>query len=337
VGWKSLRLGGHDPIGEAYVDFQKGLKTLLKRGIVLGIVSKNEEKSALHAIRKHPEMVLTLDDFAGWRINWNDKAQNLLDLVDEINVGLDSVVFIDDNPVERARVREALPEVLVPEWPDNPLYYQTELLSLNCFDTTSLSLEDLSRAQMYVSERKRRDLGRQAGSLDEWLKTLSIAVQAERLGEANLERAAQLFNKTNQMNLTTRRMTPEELKKWSEREGHDLWVFRVSDRFGDSGLTGIASLVQEGERGRILDFILSCRVMGRRIEETMLSVIITKAKTLGLSEVFAQYAPTTKNKPCLSFLEGSGLERTSEDIFRWNMEKTYEPPPMIKVISTSGP
>ncbi|HET9372554.1 MAG TPA: HAD-IIIC family phosphatase, partial [Vicinamibacterales bacterium] len=142
VGWQQLRLGGHDAFGEAYVAFQRALKRLTRRGIVLAIVSKNTEAIALEAIDQHPEMVLRRDDFVGWRINWQDKAANIAELAAEINLGLDSVVFIDDNPAERARVRGALPDVLVPEWPADKLLYEQALASLTCFDTLTVSDED---------------------------------------------------------------------------------------------------------------------------------------------------------------------------------------------------
>jgi FkbH-like protein len=326
LGWQNIRLGGHDAIGEAYADFQRSLKRLSGRGILLGIVSKNEEELALEAIKNHPEMVLKLDDFAGWRINWQDKAQNIVELISDLNLGIDSAVFIDDNPVERARVREALPEVMVPEWPCNPIFYTTALLKLNCFDIPSVSSEDRSRTSMYVSERKRKQLSHEVGSLGEWLKTLELIVKVEELNEANLERAAQLLNKTNQMNLSTRRMTKKELRDWASSRQNKFWTFRVSDKFGDSGLTGIASLSVEDRTGRIIDFILSCRVMGRGVEEAMLSIVIQEAKNRELKEVYVRHIPTSKNVPCKRFLEHSKLERVDSHTFRWNLERPYEPP-----------
>ncbi|MBE7551668.1 MAG: HAD-IIIC family phosphatase [Anaerolineales bacterium] len=329
VGWENIRLGGHDHLGEAYADFQTALKALTRRGILLGIVSKNEETIALEAIQRHPEMALRLEDFAGWKINWQDKAQNIVDLVSELNLGLQSVVFIDDNPIERARVREALPEVLVPEWPPDKMLYKSALLSLRCFDTPFMSQEDLAKAGMYVSERQRQGLKNVVGSLDEWLKSLNLVVTREALNETNLSRTAQLLNKTNQMNLTTRRMTEAELADWAGQENHRLWTFRVSDRFGDTGLTGIASLEIEGTAGRIVDFVLSCRVMGRKVEEMMLATVIHHARALGLTEVYARYIPTPKNKPCLSFFEQSGMAANGDNIFIWQLDRSYPTPPQI--------
>lgn len=303
AGWENLTLGGHNHIGEAYADFQHALKSLTNRGILLGIASKNDEAVALEAINSHPEMVLKQDDFVGWRINWQDKAQNIADLVSDLNLGLQSVVFIDDNPAERARVRDALPEVLVPEWPEDKMMYKSTLLSLRCFDLPSVSTEDLARTKMYVSESRRKDLKKQVGSLDEWLHSLNIKVKIEELNDSNLQRTTQLLNKTNQMNLSTRRMAETELADWANQEQNRLWIFRVSDKFGDSGLTGIISVEINGERAQIVDFILSCRVMGRKIEETMLFTAIQYARSAGLNEVIAKHVPTAKNKPCLEFFQ----------------------------------
>src|SRR5437763_8904899 len=156
VGWEGLTLGGHDPAGEALVDFQLQLKALTRRGILLAIVSKNEESVAMEAIAKHPEMVLKLDDFAGWRINWRDKAENIHALMNELSLGLDSAVFIDDSAVERARVRETLPALFVPDWPSDKRLYPQALLSLDCFDRPSLTEEDRQRSRMSAVDRERK-------------------------------------------------------------------------------------------------------------------------------------------------------------------------------------
>jgi len=335
LGWENIALGGHDPIGEAYVDFQFTLKSLTNRGILLGIVSKNEESVALEAISKHPEMVLTLQDFAGYRINWEDKAKNIVDLVSDLNFGLQSVVFIDDNPRERSRVSEALSEVFVPEWPEDCMLYKSTLLNLRCFDAPSISKEDTERTKMYLSEQQRKDLKKSFSSLDEWLKGLEIKVTFEEICDANLHRAAQLLNKTNQMNLRTRRMSKTELAEWANRDDHKLWTFRVSDKLGDSGLTGIISLEVKNKQGLITDFILSCRVIGRKVEETMLFTAIKYAKSLGLDEIVAEYVPTPKNKPCLEFWKKSGFRFDEKNnIFTWGLKNDFPLPKYIKIIHT---
>ena len=303
AGWENLVLGGHHHLGEAYADFQHALKSMQNRGVLLAIVSKNEEQVALEAIRKHPEMVLKLEDFAGWRINWQDKVQNIIDLMTELNLGPQSAVFIDDNPVERARVKESLPEVLVPDWPEDPLFYPATMLSLRCFEMPSLSREDRTRTTMYLSEAKRRELKKTVSSLEEWLTRLSIRVRVEELEPANLPRATQLLNKTNQLNLSTRRLSEAELMAWAEEDSHRLWTLRVSDKFGDAGLSGIVSLEIQDRSAQIVDFILSCRVLGRELEETMVATAIHYAQGLGIENVYARYIATAKNKPCLDFFK----------------------------------
>jgi len=168
--------------------------------------------------------------------------------------------------------------------------------------------------------------------LEVWLETLSMTVTVEPLTAANLPRVVQLLNKTNQFNLTTRRVTEAELQAWVAKPGHQFWAFRVSDKFGDSGLTGVASLVKEDIRGRVEDFVLSCRVMGRRVEETMLRVVLEWARRDGLSEVYAIYRPTAKNKPCLDFFERSGLQSPTERVFEWNLQREYPACSAIRLI-----
>lgn len=338
-GWQNLQLGGHSPAGEAFVELQRGLKALSRRGVLLAIASKNEEAVALEAIERHPEMVLRREDFVAWRIDWNDKAQNIASLVEELNLGLQSVVFLDDNPVERARVRDMLPEVLVPEWPTDPMLYPKALAELTCFDTASLTEEDAERTQMYLAERQRRDLQQQVGSLDDWLMSLGVRVAVEPLGPANLTRTAQLFNKTNQMNLTTRRLTAEELQVWASGAGREVLVFRVGDRFGDSGLTGIASLEHDPASGttHVVDWILSCRVMGKRVEQAICHVLTERARRAGTQRLVARYVPTAKNTPCLRFWrDASGFTTEPEDCFSWALEADYPLPPSVRLEDAHG-
>ena len=336
-GWENLRLGGHDPIGEALVDFQREIKHLTNRGILLGLVSKNEESVALNAIRKHPEMLLRLEDFVGWRINWMDKAQNIIDLVSELNLGLQSVVFIDDNPVERARVKDVLPEVMVPEWPEDKMLYPKTLLGLRCFDSPSVTAEDHARTNMYAENHQRGALKKSARSLDDWLGDLDTRVQVEELNQANLKRTVQLLNKTNQMNLRTRRFTEQELMYWLSTGLRKMWTFNVSDKFGNSGLTGVLSFEEEHPRGIIADYVLSCRVMGRKIEDTMIYVSIQYARSVGLDHVIAEYVQTHKNGPCLEFFKGTDFVfNANEGCFVWDLTRDFPLPSCIKIEGAYG-
>ena len=329
-GVDGLTLGGHDAVGEAFADFQRALKTLRRRGVLLGIVSKNDEETALDAMRSHPEMVLAADNFAGWRINWEDKAANVAQLTQELNLGLQSVVFIDDNPFERGRVAEALPEVMVPDWPANPMQFVRALEGLRCFDSAAITAEDLGRQDMVLDEQARQDHQTEVGSLEDWLGTLDLTVTAEELNPANLKRAAQLLNKTNQMNLRTRRMTETELEDWAGGEGRRLWTFRVSDRFGDSGLTGLLSLAQTGDNAEITDFLLSCRVFQRGVEDAMLAHAVAFCRKAGLKQLKATYQRTEKNAPCLEFLQRAGFT-ADNNIFTWNIADAFDPPAHINM------
>lgn len=324
VGMDNIVLGGHDPAGEALVDFQHELKALTKRGVLLAVVSKNDEETAMRALAEHPEMVLRPKDLSAWRINWQDKAQNVADILTALNLGLDSAVFIDDNPVERARVREALPEVYVPDWPKDKKLYPSALLALDCFDSPMLSEEDRNRHAMYATERRRKTEQSQVGNVDEWLKTLGMVVTVEPLSEQNLPRTVQLLNKTNQMNLSTRRMTAEEYVAWAADDDHSVWAFRVSDKYGDSGLTGILGLEEDGrERIRIADFVLSCRVMCRGVEETILFFASEWARKRGAAQLYAIFRPTKSNKPCHEFLEKSGLKSSDGARYSLDLSKPF--------------
>jgi FkbH-like protein len=296
------------------------------------VVSKNDEKVALEAIKSHPEMVLRAEDFSGWRINWRDKATNIVELASELRLGLQSMVFLDNNPVERSRVREALPEVLVPELPNDPTDYVAVLQALDCFDVVSLTKEDAERAVMYAAERLRAAELARTGDADAWLASLGTEVHVEPLNAQNRVRTTQLLNKTNQMNLTTRRMTERDLEAWAAEARNHLWTFRVSDKFGDAGLTGIASIRVDHDRGDLVDFVLSCRVMGRKVEETILSIVAEAARAGGAKRLVATYLPTEKNKPTLDFLTRSGMQRDGS-VFTWPLDEPYPVPNGIKVVS----
>ncbi len=332
AGRENLALGGHDAIGEAFVDFQKALLSLKNRGILLAVISKNTETVALDAIDNHPEMILRRKDFVGWRINWNDKAANIADLVSELNLGLQSAVFIDDNHLERERVRQALPEVFVPDWPKDKMLYVEALAALTCFDTLGVSAEDTKRTEEYLNNKRRDELRQSVGSVDEWLKGIELKVRVEGLTKDNFPRVHQLLNKTNQMNLSTRRLTEQQLSDWAGQPDNRMFVFRVSDKFDDSGITGIASIRVEGPLAKVTDFVLSCRVMGRKVEQAMLHVLTEHAASMGAERLQAAYLPTAKNQPCLEFLKGSALKEEKEgSLFTWSLASFYPRPDCLQL------
>lgn len=301
-GLENLKLGAPGAVGEAFAQFQKEIRALKNRGIALAIASKNYEDNALEAIRSHPEMQLGLEDFSTWRINWEDKAANILAIANDLNIGLHSVVFIDDNPVERGRIAEALPEVFVPEWPEDPCEYVTALRKLTCFSVASLSAEDRQKTQMFLQEKQRSALQANITDKGEWLASLEMKLTVETINDNNISRVVQLLNKTNQFNLRTRRLTQGELERWL-KAGNQMFAFRVADRFGDMGLTGLVGLSVSESRAELTDFILSCRVMGRDIEHAMLDYAVRYAQSIGIDQVEVCYEKTAKNRPVYEFMK----------------------------------
>jgi FkbH-like protein len=276
-------------------------------------------------------MVLRPDSLDAYRINWHDKAQNVLEIAQELNLGPQSAVFIDDHPAERARVREALPEVFVPEWPAEPTLYGEALESLRCFDSAGLTREDLERDGLLATEKERGASRLLVGSFDEWIATLGLIVRFEKLAAFNLTRAAQLLNKTNQMNLRTRRLSEGELWAWSTEDHHELWTLSVSDRFGDAGLTGLLGLAREGDDVAVADYVLSCRVMGRRIEEAMVWAAARRGAALGGRRLCVRPVETAKNQPCLDFFERAGLVRAS-DGYVWPLDRDRPTPASLQIV-----
>jgi FkbH-like protein len=331
LGWENLVLGSPNSAGEAFVDFQRALKSLSRAGILLALVSKNDESVAIEAINHHPCMVLRMDDFTGYRINWDDKAKNISDLLEEIGLGAESAVFIDDNPVERDRIIREFPEILTPSWPESPYKFVNKLNNLGCFNHPYITKEDLDRTAIYQRENLRKHDRTKFQDIDNWLTTLETNVVVEELNHANKMRVAQLFNKTNQMNLSTRRSTESEIIEWSIQSDRKIWTFQVSDKFGDLGLVGILGVKVGDGTVQVTDFVLSCRAMGRKIEETMLYVACEYARVNGLSPVVAVYRKTKRNGPCLDFFEQSGFCRQNSSTFVWDHQKTRARPTQVSI------
>jgi FkbH-like protein len=300
-GAHAIRLGAPDAVGECFEEFQKALKALRARGILLTICSKNDEKFALSVIDEHPAMVLRRGDFVAWRINWKDKAENLVSLAEELNLGLDSFVFLDDSPQERDQVRQLLPQVYTADLPASPSELAPFVCALNCFETAGLAREDFDRTKMYQAERGRKDAHNLAGNVESWLRSLEIRIRAAPLQRENLARAAQLLNKTNQFNLSLRRLDEKTLWDWAAEPCNSAYVFYVSDRFGDFGLTGLSSLTLRGCEARIVDFVMSCRVMGKKVEEALLGYTLAQARASGADRVTAVPAEGPRNGPAREF------------------------------------
>jgi len=222
-------------------------------------------------------------------------------------------LFLDDNPAERARVREALSEVKVIDLPLSPSGYKEAVEMFGCFDQTSLTKEDALRVKAYTVESQRQSSRNLFSSQADWLRSLELTAEISTVSRSNIDRVIQLINKTNQLNLSTRRLTSLELEAWLDNSSSEMRVFSISDRFGEYGLTGIISITVEGREARIVDFVLSCRVFGRQAEELMLSTVFSVAAERGAERVVATYLPTSKNKPTLEFFkERSGMKVCNE-------------------------
>lgn len=329
-GSSRIQLGSEYP-GSAFVEFQKALLVLYRRGVLLAINSKNNHEDALAVLQDHPAMVLRPGDFAAIRINWKDKCENIEAISNELNLGLDSMVFIDDSPAERELMRRLRPEVLTPEWPPDPVMYSSALGELWDFASMSVTGEDRRRGEMYAAERKRSDLKDRSATLEDYLFGLKLGVLIGRAEGGDIPRVTQLFQRTNQFNLTTRRYSAAQVEEFVRGDKTLVYVLRNSDAFGDNGLIGVALVVKEmdgfGKAAWGIDSLLmSCRVLGRTIETFFLDYIITAARRDGVRYVIGEFIPTSKNEIARDFYAQAGfhLEDVGERGNRWVLDlSTY--------------
>lgn len=298
-GIDGIVLGQGSATGEAFLAFQHYLKRLRDRGILLAVSSKNEQAIAEAAFDKHPEMVLRRDDFAAFEANWNDKPSAVRRIAADLDLGLDSFVFIDDNPAERELMRRTLPMVTVPELPEAPELYARCLADAGYFEAVSFSSEDVQRNDQYAANRERRRLQSSATNMEDFLRDLQMVLTVGPFQQADLSRITQLINKTNQFNLTTRRYTEAEVRALMEDPSVLTYASRLTDRFGDNGLTSIIiGRWQQKEDGLALDldsWLMSCRILGRRVEHTLLTILAEDARNAGARKLLGRYRPTPKN------------------------------------------
>ena len=307
-GFEGIKLGP-DPAGRTFVEFQRVLKSLLKSGIILAINSKNNSEDAMKVIKKHPHMVLKEEDFACLKINWNDKIANMRDIAKELNIGLDSMVFFDDDPVNRELIKMSIPEIKTIDLPQDPSSYALILRELNDFNVLKITDDDFKRAKMYSQEQERHDFESTTKNLDEYLKKLDIKVKVTLADKFSIPRISQLSLKTNQFNLTTKRYQEEEIKEFAKDDKMIVGCAEVEDKFGESGITNIFIIKKNNEEWILDTFLLSCRIIGRGIEEGILGKIIEMAKKEGVKKIKAQFIPTQKNKPAENFLSNYGFQK----------------------------
>lgn len=308
-GMDGLQLGSEYP-GSAFVEVQRVVAALHDRGVLLALNSKNEEADALAVLEGHPGMVLRPQHFAAWRINWSDKAANLGELADELNLSLESFVFVDDNPVECERVRQAVPQVLTLPLAGDPAGRAERLRRLAVFDTLQVSAEDRARSAMYRAGSERRQLKARMPSLEEFYTSLEMRLTIRRVDAAQRARAAQLTQRTNQFNVTTRRYTEDAIEALLHSADHDVYSAQISDRFGDEGIIALAILRQDEDVVLVDTFLMSCRVIGRTVETALLTFLAARAAARGAKSLIGRYCPTAKNSMCADLYARHGFHET---------------------------
>jgi FkbH-like protein len=295
-GIEGLALGSGSALGEAHSALQRMALSLKQRGIILCVSSKNDEAIALDAFRNHPEMILKEDDIIAFRVNWDDKAANIKLIADGIDLGLESFVFLDDNPAERKRVRDALPAVAVPELPEDPCEWLAVFQAAGYFEQTSFSREDQLRAGFYKANALRAAQMERIGNHDDYLRSLGMTLSIAPFDAAGRKRIVQLIAKSNQFNLTTRRYSEAEIVALQSDPDALTIQARLEDIFGDNGMISAVICRQAGQRLEVDSWIMSCRVLGRRVEETILQYMVEAARLKGITEIIGRYVPTARNR-----------------------------------------
>ncbi|MFZ0034395.1 MAG: HAD-IIIC family phosphatase, partial [Sedimentisphaerales bacterium] len=290
---------GEDGIGKAYRDFQRLVKTLKAKGILLTLVSKNNLNDAKEVFEKHPMMILSWDDFTAVKVNWQSKTANLQDLAKELNLGLDSFVLIDDNPRERMEITSELPQVEAPDFPSDAALLPEWFVSLNSryFDKLSITEEDFARSAFYKTEYKRKELQESAGSLENFLKKLEMQAIIGLNAEIMVPRIAQLTQRTNQFNLTTRRYSDTDIAKLMRDGITRVYDLELTDRFGSNGVVGIIIARLKGSLATIDTFLLSCRVIGRTVENAFFGYVAQDLVNSGIAKIVGIFTPSPKNSP----------------------------------------
>lgn len=326
-GFEGIHLGTKAP-GNAFVDFQKAILNLYERGVILAINSKNNPEDALKVIREHPNMVIREEHIAAMRINWNDKVSNIKSIAEELSIGLDSMVFIDDDKINREMMKEMAPEVLTVDLPQDPALYLQTLNEINDFNILQLTEEDKKKGEMYVAQRKRSEIEEKSLNLEDFLKNLEMEVTIEKANDFNIPRISQLTQKTNQFNVTTKRYLEEDIRNFVNDPNYEIYAIKVKDKFGDNGLTGLGIIKRNIDSWEVDTFLLSCRVLGRGIEKILLKHIIDEAKMSGVSEIKGAFISTAKNKPAFSFFKEYMVD---ENNWKISLNKAFLYPSWVKI------
>ncbi len=311
-------------LGHAFSEFQMWLKELQKRGIILAVCSKNEEVVAKEPFLHHPEMVLHMEDIAMFVANWEDKASNIKRIQETLNIGMDSIVFFDDNPFERNLVKSMIPDITVPDLPEDPSQYLEYVKSLNLFETAVYSETDKNRTKQYQEEIGRVNLQKQFSSYSEYLESLEMVAEAKPFDKFHFSRIAQLTQRSNQFNLRTIRYTEQEIEQLAKEKEHLTLYFTLKDKFGDYGLISVVVLDKQPENTLFIsEWLMSCRVLKRGMEEFILDEIIRTAEENGFKKVIGEYIRTPKNNMVSELYKKMGFHEIEKDRYEVNVTE-YE-------------
>ena len=311
-GVENLQVGQETSIGQAYSEFQSYLKEHKQIGIILNIVSKNEPENAMAGLNR-PDMTLTPDDFIMIKANWEPKSQNIADIAHTLSLGADSFVFADDNPAEREIVRQHLPGTAVPDIGDRPEYYIRAIDRMGYFEVTSVSADDAERNRMYKQNAERSRAETSFSDYGDYLRSLEMKAEIRGFVPMYISRIAQLTNKSNQFNLTTRRYTQEDITAFAEDDNYITLYGKLTDKFGDNGVVSVVIAKQNGSCADITLWLMSCRVLKRNMEHAMLDELVRLSEERGISVLKGYYFPTAKNAMVKDFYKTMGFEKLSED------------------------
>jgi len=327
-GAENLQIGQDASIGQAYSEFQEYIKAHKQLGVILNIVSKNEPENALAGLN-HPDMVLAPDDFIMIKANWNPKSQNIIDLAHTLSLLPESFVFVDDNPAEREIVRQQIPNATVPEIGDKPEYYIQAIDKMGCFEATTLSSDDAARNDMYKQNAARSRAETAFSDYGEYLRSLKMTAEIKPFAPLYLSRIAQLTNKSNQFNLTTRRYTQTEVELAADDKKNITLYGKLADKFGDNGIVAITIGELAGNTCHIILWLMSCRVLKRDMEFAMMDELVKHCKAHNVTTIKGYYYPSAKNAMVKNFYETQGFALEGEDeqgnkTYRFVIPKEYE-------------
>lgn len=307
-GVDQIKIGSTSADGEAFLALQDFSLKLRRRGILLGVCSKNDDATAREPFRSHPDMLLREQDIAVFQANWDDKATNVRAIAKSMNLGLESICFVDDNPAERERVRQELPLVNVPEMGNDPAYFVQLLCDSGAFEQFKLNRDDLGRAQAFENNAGRVELQSKIGNYDEYLQSLEMSLTVSRFDTVGRSRIVQLINKSNQFNLTTRRYNENDVESLeADLAGTLCWQARLSDRFGDHGMIAVVVVKKAATTWTIDTWLMSCRVLMRGVEQALMNLLIEKARAEGITKVIGEYVPSGRNGMVADFFTRMGF------------------------------